>query len=184
MHFKFFNHVLYSRSLSQYSLRVNGLDAAFIYSALMLSKTSLNVTEPHGRQSGPLWFAVIHKMCSDNLKMCSVKRQSVQWLKQTKERNLKLSETANLRQGSWSHKIVTILALSHSGKSSVKTSRIGMPVTHYTPCYTTRPSICPCARVCLWRRSIDAVAVVFIRAFYNIIHEHTAAGGGLRQSRV
>ena len=59
MHFKFFNHVLYSRSLSQYSLRVNGLDSAFIYSALMLSK---NVFKCNGAARSPIRAFVV---CSD-----------------------------------------------------------------------------------------------------------------------
>ena len=53
-------------------------------------------------------------------------------------------------------------------------------------CYTTQPPsvTCPCARAYLWRWTIDAVAVVFVRAFVTtIIHEHSAACGGYQQSR-
>ena len=55
-------------------------------------------------------------------------------------------------------------------------------------CYTTRPSIRPCARA----RSCVSVTMINRRSYYNcgfcpsfvttIIHEHTTAGGGYQQS--
>ena len=50
-------------------------------------------------------------------------------------------------------------------------------IHHFKTCHVrvtpTRPSLRPCARACLWRWSLDAVAVVFVRALLQLLYTST-----------